>query len=840
MKRRNILAVAILATMTLLAGCGDNNGGVSNNGVAGSLGVAGQEWRYLAEYTPLLSETEDVYLCSSVLTKGKVYCGLEKYDFTQENYLDQTSYYLSSTDITSGESTEFEIEVPFGDDRYGSVRKVVLFPDGTIGALWETYSTEYIDGLVYDSDYDEEIYYDEEIAEEDIEENEEAFDEESDEAIDVDVDYFEAMPISEAGYPAMYMDYEAETPIYYLIKYSDDGQMISSLQLADDMFTYDDEQSNDVEEDEFYYFLYPSDVLVDEDSNIYIYDGDTHIVCMDPDTGEKKDAFSIGEGYINSMEYYNGDLYICGYFGEEWKMGILVYDVATKQIENEITDIDGWISTLALGEDGNIYFSDGSDFYMIDKDTSETIKVFNWIDSDIDGNTIREISVSDDGSVYVIIEEWLNEYYNVSAAKLTYTEITEENRKEQIVLGTAYLDSDYTAAILQFNRNNPDYRISVVQYYNEIDFNDYDGEDAYTAYLMDQFTGDNPPDILDVSGVNARNLANQGYIIDLQEYFETNLNSEDYYENVLNAGRIGDSLYVISPYFVINSLIIPSEQEKNFTTEELCEYLMERLNDGAECEGYSRSDIMYTILSSGANAFVDWENGECHFDSDSFKEMLEICSNFPAEINYDDYYYDYIEQIDKMNNGDILFQYLWAGSIDEYISYSYELKNAQFVGLPMGDECAPEIQASGMMLAVSSASDCPDGAWAFIEYLLSDEVQRMCGWYSYPINRNIMEEILEDAGTVEYYTDENGNSVEVSKYGYMLGEEYIDISAAPEEILDMLRESAETGKGNFFYDDELYAIIEEESAAYFEGQKTLDEVVEVIQSRATMYVNENM
>ena len=41
------------------------------------------------------------------------------------------------------------------------------------------------------------------------------------------------------------------------------------------------------------------------------------------------------------------------------------------------------------------------------------------------------------------------------------------------------------------------------------------------------------------------------------------------------------------------------------------------------------------------------------------------------------------------------------------------------------------------------------------------------------------------------------------------------------------------------YNEDLNNIITEETESYFSGQKSVDEVVEVIQSRAKIYVSEN-
>ena len=43
----------------------------------------------------------------------------------------------------------------------------------------------------------------------------------------------------------------------------------------------------------------------------------------------------------------------------------------------------------------------------------------------------------------------------------------------------------------------------------------------------------------------------------------------------------------------------------------------------------------------------------------------------------------------------------------------------------------------------------------------------------------------------------------------------------------------------YSFDNEIFKIIEEEAEGYFQGQKTVDDVAGIIQSRVQIYVNEN-
>jgi primosomal protein N' len=91
----------------------------------------------------------------------------------------------------------------------------------------------------------------------------------------------------------------------------------------------------------------------------------------------------------------------------------------------------------------------------------------------------------------------------------------------------------------------------------------------------------------------------------------------------------------------------------------------------------------------------------------------------------------------------------------------------------------------------------------------------------------------------EYTVDEQGNRVPVS-YGGMSMEggmtvEFYAISQEEADQINALINSIEHIATN---DDSLLNIINEEAAYYFSGEKTVDQVAEIIQSRMTIYINE--
>ncbi|MFB0919679.1 MAG: hypothetical protein QMB62_02165, partial [Oscillospiraceae bacterium] len=122
--------------------------------------------------------------------------------------------------------------------------------------------------------------------------------------------------------------------------------------------------------------------------------------------------------------------------------------------------------------------------------------------------------------------------------------------------------------------------------------------------------------------------------------------------------------------------------------------------------------------------------------------------------------------------------------------------------------------------------------------LLTEEYQDNLSW-GYPISQKAFDKKLADAMKQEYTTDENGNKVPVSRGGMSMGDGIqVDFYALTQEEADQIKALVNSVDHTAVYDQSLTDIITEESAYFFSGEKTVDQVADIIQSRMTIYVNE--
>ena len=89
-----------------------------------------------------------------------------------------------------------------------------------------------------------------------------------------------------------------------------------------------------------------------------------------------------------------------------------------------------------------------------------------------------------------------------------------------------------------------------------------------------------------------------------------------------------------------------------------------------------------------------------------------------------------------------------------------------------------------------------------------------------------------------YFPDEHGNKIEYDDIWWIGGQE-IPIPPMTHAEVDMLVNYILTVNSVGEYNQALVNIIDEETAFFFAGQKSARDVVEIIQSRAQIYVNEN-
>lgn len=632
----------------------------------------------------------------------------------------------------------------------------------------------------------------------------------------------------------------------FLSKYDPQGQQV-----------YEQEITEQLKEDEEHNYV--DTLLADDEGRIYVTTSDW-IRLFDKDGKYAGKVSEEGSWYSGLGQGKDGKVYASYYDNNsEGNSYVLAeVDFAGKKLGKVYKNFIGGNNSgiLTPGIEKDFLVQDGTNVYEYDLATETAEKLFNWLDCDINGNYIEKMGVTEDGRLIVIVNDWSTGEYDM--ALLEKKKTAELPVKETITIGALSESYDVKEAVVAFNKSNDKYRVRIKTYLDTNNWSQENYQNAITNLNNDIISGSNCPDILDLSSLNIRQLAAKGVFEDLAPYLDksSSLSREDYLENILESLTINGKLVTIPYSFGIQTVLGKTEDvgdKMGWTLEEMIAFGEE--HSGVQLFDYAdKPTILTYCLSYNEAAFIDWETGECKFDSPEFKQLLEFVNKFPDE-------YDWESGGDKstpekLAAGEILLKPAYISSYDDM---QYEI--AQFNGEPVTCIGFPDVSGgSGCQMyvskiyAISSQSQHKEGAWEFIESVLSKEPDDRSG-DGFSTRKEVLAKQREEATKVTYVTDENGepvldeegNPIEengggggITIYGGSGGGWSYSYHRTTEEEADLVDALiAAAVPASMDSNSQVINIITEEADGYFKGQKSVDDVAGIIQSRIQLYVNEN-
>ena len=666
-----------------------------------------------------------------------------------------------------------------------------------------------------------------------------------------------------------------KTPLNYVeeknwnlnrLVYAQDGSMYGTTNVYNEDYTksetflckFDAEGKQIFAEDmtELVAESYVDNMAIDGEGRIYVT-GENNVWLFDAD-GNKRGTVSLGAdvNWIRAMgSGKDGKMYLC-YYTSNGDTVLCDIDFDGKKTGNTYENYPSSNSNaLVPGIDKDFLAQDGNRVYEYDTKSQTSTELFTWLDSDINGNTVEKFWGLEDGRILAVASDW--ETNEKSIALLTKTKASEVPQKETILIGSLYGDSNIQSAAVKFNKSNDKYHISIREYLN---YNDYDGDD-YQAFMTDginrlnnDITSNNCPDILDLSGLNIKQLAAKGVFEDLNGYLEKSekLSREDFLENILEAYTLDGKLVSIPYSFQMSTVVGKGSEvgtEMGWTLEELIAYA-DAHPDALLFDSKTKDVIMMTLMAYNADYFIDWSTGECRFDSEEFKDILNFANRFPEEYDWEK---EDVSTPNKIQKGQVL---LYEENIYDFneLQMCNEIfqGDASYIGYPTMDGSVGCMLSASQAYAITSKSGHKDGAWEFIEGFLTKEENPDRGFSSigFPTMKSKLNAMAADAVEVKYYTDENGelyydeNGEPIvmgggSSISYGDGWSY-EYRIPTQEEVDLALSLMEIAKPvSYSQGDEVLNIINEEAAPFYKGQKSVDEVASVIQSRIKIYVGEN-
>ena len=551
------------------------------------------------------------------------------------------------------------------------------------------------------------------------------------------------------------------------------------------------------------------EVLANDYSNLYQFDMDGELIKWSVTNEGKIIAFTEIQGglHINEIDYQTSA-------------------VSEIELPNEILNKYSYGSFM---NDGRIY-SQNADLTLscYDFNTNEEYIAldYNYCDANICQLCDYTLFYAD-GEVFLYVKSAF--YSGESTTDNTVLELDLEgsnpNAGEQIlyVAPSGSIDPFEGEGIINFNRSNDEYYLKVTMDYSSssitrpeyiTDIEDIRGFEYNSqitrldALRNDIINGTGPDIIIDFGEYPVLNSSS--YLMDLTSVSES-LSDKEYFVNLINAFKNGNSIYQMPMSACVSGIYMSNDIVSSATdvlTPELYESLISDSLNGKDPVGdyYGRDLYLQLLLKYNYYSTHD-EKGFLRIDSEEFKDIASLVKNTPA-----------MGTDDSVKQAKYVYCSQFAYNLTQMI-----LKSDGYVltGFPSENYFGPMAECRNSV-AVTSCSVCPEVGFEFIRGMLSYDVQSKCISYN-PINVNAFEDFAQVG--LEY-----ANAFIESNYGY---EDYYSdsIISSYEELL----RSAQVGGMS---DPVAMLIINEDMQAYYADQKSIDEVIPIIENRVNNMIEE--
>lgn len=576
------------------------------------------------------------------------------------------------------------------------------------------------------------------------------------------------------------------------------------------------------------------------------------------------------DNYIGNMfTANNGKVYVLLQVESTGGLGISELDLKTGKTGKPVglgNDSIHNIYKVKEAVNGNVYLSTNDCLYEFDFKKGKAELVFNWINVDIDGNSISDFMQMEDGSFFVL--DTLVDYNNlengnmssdIEIATISKKKYSDTKQKKKLTLASNYLDLNVKNEILKFNKTNDSYRIEVA------DYSSY--EDPSEQINLD-ITSGKIPDIIDVAYMPKDLYIKKGFLTDLYPLMEKDgeIKKEDFIDTVRTALEHNGKLYCLPVSFRIEALAGP---KKIFADNEGWSYEdMEKIyNDMPEGSSFMHNMtsewFVQNMLSSQMDNFVNYDTGKVNLDSEEFINMIEFSKNF-KDNKLDTSSDDYIMSSGgpgsdiEISCNDASYELIRKGKVLLKLMEMYDFSDIQIneklfkdqngynvISYPSPDKNNTlSICPSGNSFAISEKCEYKEGAWSFLQRLYTYKFQKENGGTAlngFPVRSDAMDKKIEYAMATKPYTDDDGTKVTpVTNYSYNYGGFKITLKPYTKKQMDTFRSIlGRIGKETNFGSSEISKIIEEETKPVYAGDKTAKEAAGIIQSRVSIYVNEN-
>ncbi len=357
-------------------------------------------------------------------------------------------------------------------------------------------------------------------------------------------------------------------------------------------------------------------------------------------------------------------------------------------------------------------------------------------------------------------------------------------------------------------------------------------------------------DLSNVYWMPYRQMAQKGYLEDLWPYIENDpaLGREGVLEAPLKAAEVNGGLYMLFSEFAINTLIGSKDMfgdRWGWTMEEMKEAFASMPPDSTVLQfDATQYRVFRTLMSHMLDQYVDWEAGECHFDNDDFRGMVEFLKLFPAECDTGLKGQEIKKRIvwDRLDGQQMLETVTFGELSDvQFDNYCFN-GGADYIGYPTADGSpGRSFVPLGSKLGMSSVCQNKEAAWEFMRKLILPRYGRNTG-----LLRAIDMEQIRICVNRRDYEDAIYMALKRAKMYKIDYHPVPPYSGGPEwrfyypvqEDADLYERVIATTTGFYWPNEALSDVVWDAIAPCLAGDRSVEDTIDMVQNRVGLYVNE--
>lgn len=553
----------------------------------------------------------------------------------------------------------------------------------------------------------------------------------------------------------------------------------------------------------------------------------------------------------------------------------LFIDTETQTISENV-----YYSVDTYYRDGEFYAYDDKQLSVFRNRSVQTL--IDWENSNLDPSGLTLLSILSDDCLLVSYTDYLTTERGIRF--LVRTEEQRTKPREVIRIASIGLDADNRrlvhAAIMQFNSDSADYKIEYTDYYNTYDYYTHGAmsqteQDAFrqARFEEDLLAGITYDAYIFPERSKSRDLlADKELLSDLSPYLTEN----QLLGCVETAYTTKDGLIAL-PFFLRLSTLVTAQNTLPSTQKLTWETMFALADTLSDNEALFVSDVYEPLKTVGPYSFLDLDEKTCTFGTDAFTNYLDFLLRVNAgdytdeslafihEEVFDDHTDLHVAQEfsvtsptaqDSMRQNRVKFYNFNLHSTESIsaLLLCFQGQTVNYCGYP-SDEGTVVMLSSDMMLSIPTTAASPEGAAAFMQYLLGDDIQtcRRVEEFGLPVSRAAMEAVFPvgfihcvvgyprfPLNDIPWYTDHPES--------FVLDYRYTDSYDPPGDTFATVRVTADDRDRFLRFldratvvtaaDATLLQIIDEEISIAETGARSVAETGKILQSRVSIYINE--